>query len=106
VDDRLEGAAVAVGAVSSHFYLAPADGFSIGQDLLARADGDHAVAAAITYRSGPIRPQGLRAGQVVVLVLPRSATSGRAIVDAFLADARRARLRAVTLGRLVADRSA
>jgi processive 1,2-diacylglycerol beta-glucosyltransferase len=106
VDDRLHGEAAALGVRRAAFYLAPTDGYSIGLELLARRSGDRAVAAAVTYGSSKDDRHSLRAGDVVVLALQKSPHAGRAVVDAFLADARRAGLRAVTLGRLVADGSA
>ena len=67
--DQLKSQAARYRLHGRFYYLAPHEGFTIGHYLLARDLGGAPLQAGYTLTSGPVEPESLHRGQVVVATL-------------------------------------
>ena len=90
---QLRGLARRPGKAKSFLYLAPREGFTAGQFILARDLGGIPVEAAHTIRLRSEDPAGVHPGDVVVVELPTNAASAKKLLIRAVVDLRKAGFR-------------
>src|SRR5439155_2528636 len=104
--DQLKGQVARYRLHGRFYYLAPHEGFTIGDYLLARDLGGAPLQAGYTVARGPVDPGSLHPGEVVVATLGPGRGQSRARLLALVRRLERAGLGISSVQRLAAARPA